>query len=257
MKFIGIIPARYSSTRLPGKPLAMIGNKPMIQHVYERAAQALTEVWVTTDDERIVEAVKGFGGSAVMTSPNHKSGTDRCAEVASQKASEDDVIINVQGDMPFISPESVRYLCDCFSDPVTDIATLAAPFSRAEDIQVRHKVKVLIEDDGWVYNFSRTPLTKDITGHHDPDEWLKRNYKHIGLYGYRYQALMQITKLPQSASELAESLEQLRWLANGYKIKCAIIPNDTISVDTPEDLDEATHYLNRVVRDKKGELGLE
>ena len=173
MKFIGIIPARYSSTRLPGKPLALIGDKPMIQHVYEHALQALTEVWVGTDDERIVEAVEGFGGSAVMTSPNHKSGTDRCAEVALQKATEDDVIINIQGDMPFISPESIMLLCDCFSDPATDIATLAAPFSKTEDIQVRHKVKVLIEDDGWVYNFSRLPLKNDIRGRHEPEEWLE------------------------------------------------------------------------------------
>ena len=134
MKFIGIIPARYSSTRLPGKPLAMIGDKPMIQHVYEHASQALPEVWVATDDERIVEAVTGFGGSAMMTSPDHRTGTDRCAEVALQMANEDDVIINIQGDMPFISPESIKLLCDCFSDPLTDIATLAAPFARAEDI---------------------------------------------------------------------------------------------------------------------------
>lgn len=251
MKFIGIIPARYSSTRLPGKPLAMIGDKPMIRHVYEHALQVLTEVWVATDDKRIVEAVKGFGGLAVMTSPDHKSGTDRCAEVASQKATENDVIINIQGDMPFISPESIRLLCDCFSDPVTDIATLAAPFSKAEDIQVRHKVKVLIEDDGMVYNFSRSPLKKDMPGQNNPEDWLKLNYKHIGLYGYRYKALMQITKLPQSVSEQTESLEQLRWLANGYKIKCAIITDDTISVDTPEDLAEATHYLNTFSQDIK------
>jgi 3-deoxy-manno-octulosonate cytidylyltransferase (CMP-KDO synthetase) len=243
MKFIGIIPARYSSTRLPGKPLAMIGDKPMIQHVYERAAQALTDVWVATDDERIVEAVKGFGGSAVMTLPDHKSGTDRCAEVALKKANKDDVIINVQGDMPFISPESIKLLCDCFSDPVTDIATLAAPFARAEDIKVRHKVKVLVEDDGWVYNFSRLPLKKDMQDRNDRKEWLERNYKHIGIYGYRYQALMQITKLPQSASELAESLEQLRWMANGYRIKCVIIADDTISVDTPDDLVDAIQFF--------------
>jgi 3-deoxy-manno-octulosonate cytidylyltransferase (CMP-KDO synthetase) len=254
MKFIGIIPARYSSTRLPGKPLALISDKPMIQHVYEHALQALTEVWVATDDERIVEAVKGFGGSAVMTSPDHKSGTDRCAEVASHKATEDDVIINIQGDMPFISPESIRLLCDSFSDPATDIATLAAPFSRTEDIQVRHKVKVLIEDDGWVYNFSRSPLKKNMPGQNKPENWLKRNFKHIGLYGYRYKALMQITKLPQSASELAESLEQLRWIDNGFKIKCALLPQDTISVDTPEDLAEATHYLNTVREDLRGRL---
>ena len=164
MKFIGIIPARYSSTRLPGKPLAIIGDKPMIQHVYERASQALPEVWVATDDERIMEAVKGFGGSAIMTSPDHKSGTDRCAEVAMAMAQEDDVIINIQGDMPFISPDSIKLLCNCFTDPLTDIATLAAPFSRAEDIHVKHKVKVLVEDDGWVYNFSRSPLKKDVPG---------------------------------------------------------------------------------------------
>ena len=242
MKYIGIIPARFSSTRLPGKPLAMIGDKPMIQHVCERASRALPEVWVATDDHRIADAVTAFGGSVMMTSPDHRTGTDRCAEVAMKIAGEDDVIINIQGDMPFISPESIKLLCDCFSDPLTDIATLAAPFARAEDMQVRHKVKVLVEDDGWVYNFSRTPLKKGTAGMDDPEDWMAKNFKHIGLYGYRYETLMRITKLPQSQSELAESLEQLRWLANGYRIKCAIIPEDTISVDTPEDLLKAIQF---------------
>jgi len=243
MMFIGVIPARYSSTRLPGKPLAMIGDKPMIQHVYERASRALTKVWIATDDQRIADAVTGFGGSVMMTSPDHKTGTDRCAEVAMRIAEKDDVIINIQGDMPFISPESIKLLCSCFDDPLTDIATLAAPFARAEDMQVRHKVKVLVEDDGWVYNFSREQLKKDIHSLNDPEEWLARNYKHIGLYGYRFETLMKITKLPQTESELAESLEQLRWLANGYRIKCVIINKDTISVDTPDDLKSAIrHY---------------
>ena len=241
MKYIGIIPARFSSTRLPGKPLAMIGDKPMIQHVYERALLALSEVWVATDDQRIADAVTAFGGSVMMTSPDHTTGTDRCAEVAAKLADEDDVIINIQGDMPFISPESIKLLCDCFSDPLTDIATLAAPFTRAEEMQVRHKVKVLVEDDGWVYNFSRMPVIKETGDKAEDGEWLNRNYKHIGLYGYRFETLMRITKLPQSQSELAESLEQLRWLANGYRIKCAIIPEETISVDTPEDLLNAIH----------------
>jgi len=241
MKYIGIIPARFSSTRLPGKPLAMIGDKPMIQHVYERALLALSEVWVATDDQRIADAVTAFGGSVMMTSPDHTTGTDRCAEVAAKLADEDDVIINIQGDMPFISPESIKLLCDCFSDPLTDIATLAAPFARAEEMQVRHKVKVLVEDDGWVYNFSRMPVIKETGDKAEDGEWLNRNYKHIGLYGYRFETLMRITKLPQSQSELAESLEQLRWLANGYRIKCAIIPEETISVDTPEDLLNAIH----------------
>lgn len=242
MKFIGIIPARYSSSRLPGKPLAMIGDKPMIQHVYENASQALGEVWVATDDERIADAVKGFGGSVMMTSPDHKTGTDRCAEVAAKLAGEGDIVINIQGDMPFISPGCIKLLCDCFSDPLTDIATIAAPFAKAEEMQVRHKVKMLVEDDGWVYNFSRSPVIKETNGQAEYNKWLKKNYKHIGLYGYRYEILMRITKLPQSQSELAESLEQLRWLANGYKIKCAIIPEDTISVDTSEDLLNAIHF---------------
>lgn len=243
MKFLGVIPARYSSTRLPGKPLAMIGDKPMIQHVYERASRALAEVWVATDDERIADAVRAFGGSVMMTSQDHKTGTDRCAEVAAQLAGRDDVIVNIQGDMPFISPESIKLLCECFSDPLTDIATLAAPFARAEEMQVRHKVKVLVEDDGWVYNFSRSPVKKESVGKEDPADWMAKNYKHIGIYGYRYDTLMQITNLPQSQSELAESLEQLRWMANGYRIKCAIIPEETISVDTPEDLLIAIQYL--------------
>jgi len=243
MRYIGIIPARFSSTRLPGKPLAMIGDKPMIQHVCERALLALSEVWVATDDRRIADAVTAFGGSVMMTSPDHTTGTDRCSEVAAKLADEDDVIINIQGDMPLISPESIKLLCDCFSDPLTDIATLAAPFARAEDMQVRHKVKVLVEDDGWVYNFSRSPLKKELPSHDGQNDWMAKNYKHIGLYGYRFNTLMQITKLPQSQSELAESLEQLRWLANGYRIKCAIIPEDTISVDTPEDLLNAIQYL--------------
>lgn len=215
----------------------------MIQHVYEHASLALPEVWVATDDERILDAVTDFGGSAVMTSPDHRTGTDRCAEVAMRMANEDDVIINIQGDMPFISPESIKLLCDCFSDPMTDIATLAAPFTRVDDIWVRHKVKVLVEEDGWVYNFSRSPLKKEIPGWDNTEEWLERNYKHIGIYGYHFKTLIQITKLPQSASELSESLEQLRWLANGFRIKCVIIPGDTISVDTPDDLLNAIHYF--------------
>ena len=243
MKYIGIIPARFSSTRLPGKPLAMIGDKPMIQHVCERALLALSEVWVATDDRRIADAVTAFGGSVMMTSPDHTTGTDRCAEVAAKLAGEGDIVINIQGDMPFISPDSIKLLCDCFSDPLTDIATLAAPFTRAEEVQVRHKVKVLIEGDGWVYNFSRSPLKKELPSHDGQNDWMAKNYKHIGLYGYRFNTLMQITKLPQSQSELAESLEQLRWLANGYRIKCAIIPHDTISVDTPDDLLDANHYF--------------
>jgi len=246
MKFIGIIPARYSSTRLPGKPIAIIGDKPMIQHVYDHASLALEEVWVATDNERIADTVKGFGGSVVMTSPDHRTGTDRCAEVAAKLAGEEDVIINIQGDMPFTSSESIKLLCDCFSDPLTDIATLAAPFARPEDLQIRHKVKVLVEDDGWVYNFSRSPVIKETGDKAEDGKWLNRNYKHIGLYGYRYETLMRITKLPQSQSELAESLEQLRWLANGYRIKCEIIPEDTISVDTPEDLVIANQFLASV-----------
>lgn len=245
MKFIGIIPARYGSTRLPGKPLAMIDDKPMIQHVYERAAQALPEVLVATDDERIAETVKGFGGSVMLTSPDHKTGTDRCAEVAVSIASTEDVIINIQGDMPFISPDYIKLLCDCFSDSLTDIATLAAPFSKVEEIQLRHKVKVLVEDDGWVFNFSRSPIKKESRVHNENRDWLARNYKHIGIYGYRYRTLMQITKLQQSESELSESLEQLRWMAYGYRIKCAFIPKDTISVDTQEDLREAIHFFGK------------
>jgi len=242
MKFIGIIPARYSSTRLPGKPLAMIGNKPMIQHVYERASEVLTEVWVATEDQRIMDAVEAFGGKAVMTSAEHRTGTDRCAEVAMRMAESGDVIVNIQGDMPFITPESIRLLCGCFNDPATEIATLAAPFGTAEDMLVPHKVKVLVEEDGWAYNFSRAPIVKDPGCHGSQEGWLASNYKHIGIYGYRYETLLQITKLPQSPSELAESLEQLRWLANGYRIKCAIIPEETISVDTPEDLLNAIHF---------------
>jgi len=242
MKFIGIIPARYSSTRLPGKPLAMIGNKPMIQHVYERASEVLTEVWVATDDQRIMDAVEAFGGKAVMTSAEHRTGTDRCAEVAMRMAEAGDVIVNIQGDMPFITSESIRLLCGCFNDPLTEIATLAAPFGTAEDILVPHKVKVLVENDGWAYNFSRMPVIKETGDKAEDGKWLNRNFKHIGLYGYRYETLLRITKLPQSQSELAESLEQLRWLANGYRIKCAIVTEDNISVDTPEDLVNALKF---------------
>ena len=236
MRFIGIIPARYASTRFPGKPLADMDGKSMIQRVYEQVKDTVDAVYVATDDQRIEQAVKNFGGNVVMTSDKHKSGTDRCYE-AYQKVGEDfDVVINIQGDEPFIQPKQIETIKNCFTDNSVQIATLVKPFRPDDDFEKvlfnPNSPKVVINRNQEAMYFSRSVIPY-IRGKHF-SEWLPNHtyYKHIGMYAYRADVLAQITNLPQSPLELAESLEQLRWLENGYKIKVGITDIETIGVGT-------------------------
>ena len=239
-KFIGIIPARYGSTRFPGKPLADIRGKPMIRWVYEQASKVLDTVFVATDDRRIYQVVEDFGGRVVMTSPIHKSGTDRCAEallLAEHECGADfDVILNVQGDEPFIEPSQLELLTECFDNPHTQIATLIKTTDSAEAILDPNRPKVVINANQEALYFSRTPIPF-IRGK-ESISWAEYHtfYLHIGLYGYRKEVLLQITRLPQSPLELAESLEQLRWIENGYRIMTRTTIHDSFGIDTPEDL---------------------
>jgi 3-deoxy-manno-octulosonate cytidylyltransferase (CMP-KDO synthetase) len=237
MNILGIIPARYASTRFPGKPLVDIAGKSMIQRVYEQSKKCvhLSEVIVATDDERIYKHVHDFGGSAIITSPHHQSGTDRCAEVALQHP-QYDVVINIQGDEPFIDPEQISKLAFCFNDPNTQIATLVKKITSPEELFNTNSPKVLINKFSEAIYFSRSPLPH-IRGR-EQENWLNHfsYFKHIGIYGYRADILQQITKLPVSSLEKAESLEQLRWIENGYKIKVAETELETFAIDTPEDL---------------------
>ena len=246
MKFIGIIPARYASTRFPAKPLALLGGKPVIQRVYEQVNGVLDEACVATDDERIEAAVKAFGGKVVMTSTNHKSGTDRVQEAFEKIGQGYDVVVNIQGDEPFIQPSQLEAVKACFEDEATQIATLVKPFVEAdgwEALQNPNSPKVVVDGRMNALYFSRSviPYLRGV----EKEEWLKKHtyYKHIGLYAYRAEVLKEITRLPQSSLELAESLEQLRWLENGYCIKVGITNTETIGIDTPEDLEKAEKFL--------------
>jgi len=244
MKFIGIIPARYASTRFPGKPLADINGKPMIQRVYEQVKIALDDVVVATDDNRIESAVKAFGGAVVMTSNEHQSGTDRIAEaieiIESEKKENYQVVINIQGDEPFIQPEQIIALKDCFQSPSTQIATLIKVIENPDEIFDMNKVKVVVNKNQRAMYFSRSPIP--FLRGSDEKDWIKKQtyYKHIGMYAYRRDTLNEITKLPQSSLEIAESLEQLRWLENEYVIKTDITSHESIGIDTPEDLERVT-----------------
>jgi 3-deoxy-manno-octulosonate cytidylyltransferase (CMP-KDO synthetase) len=243
MKFIGIIPARYASTRFPGKPLAVLGGKPVIQRVYEQVVSVLGEAYVATDDERIFQAVEQFGGQAVMTRTDHKSGTDRIEEAAQKLQTDADVIINVQGDEPFIQKSQLETVKHLFDDPQTQIATLGKPFESMEAVENPNSPKIVTDIHGYALYFSRSVIPY-IRGKEQSD-WLKHFpfLKHIGLYAYRREVLSQITKLPQSPLEIAESLEQLRWLQNGYRIKVGLTDVETVGIDTPEDLQRAEQFI--------------
>ena len=244
MKFIGIIPARYASTRFPGKPLAEIGGKTVIRRVYEQARKALDTVVVATDDERIYDDVESFGGKVVMTRADHKCGTDRCLEAyeaittPSWRAQndEDTVVINIQGDEPFIQPEQIEALMRCFDQPDTHIATLVRPFKDKDSQEALENPNTpKVEWDkttGVAKMFSRKVLTCADGSH----------YRHIGIYAYRADVLAKITQLPQSPLEIAERLEQLRWLENGYCIRVGVTDTPTIGIDTPEDLEKAIDF---------------
>jgi 3-deoxy-manno-octulosonate cytidylyltransferase (CMP-KDO synthetase) len=250
-RFAAIIPARYASSRFPGKPLALIGNKPMVQRVYEQARKSLDVVYVATDDKRIFDTVINFGGKAVMTSPYHQSGTDRCAEAAGRIAAETakpiDIIINIQGDEPFIKPEQINLLMHCFSDEKVEIATLVRKTEPGEDIFNPNQPKVILNSEGDAMYFSRAaiPYIRDT----EMTEWSKKiaYYKHIGLYAYRREILNKITLLPRSPLEISESLEQNRWLENGFHIRTAVTLWESIGIDTPGDLEKAIQLFDHLV----------
>lgn len=246
MRYIAIIPARYASTRFPAKPLAILGGKPVIQRVYEQVAGVMDETVVATDDSRIYRAVTDFGGRAEMTSTDHRSGTDRCWEAYCKHGGDYDIVVNVQGDEPFIQRSQLEAIKRCFDNPATDIATLVKPFS-AEDglaaLENPNSPKVVLDKEGRAIYFSRSviPYLRGV----DKSEWLSKHtfYKHIGIYAFRTDILRQVTSLPQSTLEKAESLEQLRWIENGYRIGVGISDIETIGIDTPDDLVRAEQFL--------------
>jgi 3-deoxy-manno-octulosonate cytidylyltransferase (CMP-KDO synthetase) len=248
LRFAGIIPARYASSRFPGKPLAMVGNRPMIQCVYEQARKSMDLVYVATDDERIMNCVTGFGGKAVMTSPDHQSGTDRCFEAAEKVVSETghkiDVVVNIQGDEPFIKPEQIDLILNCFDDKEVEIATLICKVDLGDDIVNPNQIKTVITKSGDALYFSRSaiPYLRDVR----IEEWHLNHlfYKHLGLYGYKMETLKKLTDLKRSPLEIAESLEQNRWLENGFRIRTAITEWDSVGIDTPEDLERTKDLIS-------------
>jgi len=244
MKFIGLIPARYASTRFPGKPLALLGGKPVIQRVYEQVASVLDDACVATDDERIFDCVKNFGGKVVMTRTDHKSGTDRIEEAIEKIGGDYDVIVNIQGDEPFIQKSQIETVCRCFDDEKTQIATLGKPFTDMDAVANPNSPKIVIDNNSFAMYFSRS-IIPFVRGK-EQAEWLQHYpfLKHLGIYAYRRDVLRQITQLPQSSLEIAESLEQLRWLQNGFKIKVGLTDVETVGIDTPDDLKRAEDFLS-------------
>ena len=258
MKFIAIIPARYASTRFPGKPLAMLGGKTVIQRVYEQAVSVVGEAYVATDDERIYQAVESFDGRAVMTRNDHKSGTDRIEEAMEKieergarneergtrnEEREETVVINVQGDEPFIQRSQIETLCHLFDAPETQIGTLGKRFESMEAVTNPNSPKIVTDVNGFALYFSRSVIPY-VRGK-ETSEWLTQfpYLKHLGIYAYRREVLAEITRLPQSPLEMAESLEQLRWLQNGYRIRVGETDVETVGIDTPEDLQRAEEFL--------------
>lgn len=248
MKIVAIIPARYDSSRFPGKPLADMNGKPMIRRVYEQVQKVLPDLYVATDDMRIFEAVQHFHGNVVMTSKNHRSGTDRCWEAFTKIGTPYDVIINIQGDEPFILSSQIESIISCFLDPDVEIATLVKPYNSDESIEKLFdplSPKVVLNKKNEAIYFSRSviPYFRDV---HQSD-WLSKHkyYKHIGIYGYRKDILEQIIQLAPTELEKAESLEQLRWIENGFRIKVAETNQETIAIDTPEDLKRAHEFLRK------------
>ena len=241
LRFVAIIPARYASTRFPGKPLVDIGGKTMIQRVYDQVSKVLDDVYVATDDQRIFDKVRSFGGKVIMTSDAHRSGTDRCYEAFTKLDDWFDVVINVQGDEPFIQPEQIEALKNCFADDETQIATLVKKITDKDGVEVLfnpNSPKVVIDKQNNALYFSRSPIPYKRGS--DEKNWMAEHdyYKHVGVYAYRSEVLSQIVQMPPSKLELAESLEQLRWLENGLKIKAGFTDVETVGIDTPEDLEK-------------------
>jgi len=240
---MAIIPARYASTRYPGKPLAILGGKTVIQRVYEQVKSVLDDVYVATDDDRIYNTVTDFGGKAVMTRADHKSGTGRIEEAAEKIGLDADVIINVQGDEPFIQPSQIETLMQLFDAPETQIGTLGKPFESIDAVENPNSPKIVTDNRGFALYFSRSVIPY-IRGK-ERDSWFGEYpfLKHLGVYAYRREVLAEVTKLPMSSLEKAESLEQLRWLQNGYRIRVGLTDIETVGIDTPEDLTRAEEFL--------------
>ena len=253
MKFIAIIPARYASTRFPGKPLAVLGGKTVIQRVYEQALSVLPEAYVATDDERIRQAVEQFGGKAVMTRSDHKSGTDRIEEAVEKleesgkwnAESGESVIINIQGDEPFVQASQILTLQHLFDARETQIGTLGKRFESMDAVINPNSPKIVCDRRGFALYFSRNVIPY-VRGR-EPQDWLDHfpYLKHLGIYAYRREVLREVTSLPQSPLELAESLEQLRWLENGYRIRVGLTDVETVGIDTPDDLRRAEEFLTK------------
>lgn len=249
MKTLAIIPARYASTRFSGKPLALLGGKPVVQWVWERVAMCaeVDDMVVATDDERIATAVQAFGGRALMTGSHHRCGTERCGEVLELLAAqgdEYDAVINVQGDEPFVQPSQLHTLVECLSAEKADIATLRTPIESLAELQSANNVKVVCDLQGRALYFSRQPIPY-LRGV-ESDQWVVRHryYKHVGLYAFWSDTLRRLVGLPQSDLELAESLEQLRWLQHGYTIQVGDTQSANIGIDTPDDLRVAEAMIN-------------
>lgn len=246
-EFLGIIPARYASTRFPGKPLAMLGDKPMIQWVYERASSLFEHLLVATDDQRIYDAVKFFGGKAQMTSPDHSSGTERCAEAAFSYESLSGLrfshVVNIQGDEPLIQPEQLQTLIDCFQTPGTGIATLIRVLEEKEELLNPNVVKVVMDQSMRALYFSRSPIPFVRGSDTEVENANVEYFTHIGLYAFQRELLEELVELPPGKLEQAESLEQLRWLEHGITIRCAITNLPSLGVDTPEDLERIRKQL--------------
>lgn len=240
-EFLGIIPARYASTRFPGKPLAILGDKPMIQWVYERASSLFEHLLVATDDERIRQAVQKFGGKVLMTSPEHSSGTERCAEAAELYEQEIGMhfshVVNIQGDEPLIQVEQLQTLISCFQTPGTGIATLIRQLTNKEELNNPNVVKVVVDQSFRALYFSRAPIPYVRPNKNEGDSGYIPYYTHIGLYAFQREILEQMVQLSPSALEVAESLEQLRWMEHGITIRTAVTNLPSIGVDTPEDLE--------------------
>lgn len=243
MKVIGIIPARYASSRFPGKPLAKLGGKYVIQRVVEQVGAVLDDVYVATDDESIYNTVTSMGAKAVMTRSDHQSGTDRIAEALEKIGGNFDVVVNIQGDEPFIQKSQIETVVACFNDADTQIATLGKKFATLEEAKNPNSPKIILDNRSYAMYFTRA-LAPYIRGKEE-NQWIDVYpfLKHIGLYAYRTEVLRELTKLPQSPLEIAEGLEQLRWLQNGYKIKVGLTEVETVGIDTPEDLQRAELFL--------------
>ena len=241
-----VIPARYASTRFPGKPLAMLGGQTVIERVYRQAKAVIDRVVVATDDERIRQAVERFGGCCVMTRADHRSGTDRIEEAVTLMGdvADSDIVVNLQGDEPFVRPEQISQLLDLFSQPDCQIATLGKRFSSWQAVQNPNSPKIVVSSQGYALYFSRSVIPY-VRGQEPGEAWLQHfpYLKHLGLYAYRRQVLHEVTQLPQSPLEQAESLEQLRWLEAGYRIRVGLTTHETVGIDTPADLLKAERLL--------------